>query len=121
MGAHSSRFCVSGSFDFPPTRDSRSCKIVLVECLTEHGLDHSLTADVQLVCPMVQFFQHVGREVHVHALNWAHHPPLVGEESRNVLAPLGHAGDGFGRDRLLLITKYLHKVPAPGWLTSRES
>src|SRR5271165_2475088 len=121
MGAHSSRFCLSGSFDFPPTRESRSCEIVLVQRLTEHGLDHCLAADVQLIRLLVKFFQHGRGEVHIHPLNGGHHSPLVGEESRNVLAPFGHAGDGFGRKRLLLTTSALHTVPVPGWLTSRES
>ena len=95
----------------PPTdRRRRSRQIVLIERLANQPLDHRLPADVQILGPLVQFFEHGSCEIHVDSLNWGHHPASIRKELRNIATLLGETRDGFRRYRYPLPTSVLHKA-----------
>jgi hypothetical protein len=62
---------------------------VLIKSLSDQCLDYRLTAHVQVLSGLIQFFQHPGSDVHVHALNRLNHPALALEEPGNVLSLIG--------------------------------
>ena len=65
------------------------CQVVLVESLPDQRLDDGLTAHVKVLSSLIQFLQHAGREIHIHALNRLHHTALTPEKTGNVLALIG--------------------------------
>src|SRR5437867_4107096 len=65
------------------------CQVVLVESLTDQRLDDGLTAHVKVLSSLIQFLQHAGCEIHIHALNRLNHAALALEETGNVLALIG--------------------------------
>ena len=80
----------------------RSGHVALVQSLADQGFDDRLPADVQFLGEAFQFFEHGGGEINIHTLDWFHHAAGIGEEARNILAVVRHAGDGFGRCRFFL-------------------
>ena len=95
--------------------------MALVESLAHQGLDDRLPADVEILGGALELFEHGGGKVHVHALDGFPHFAGIGEEARNILAVVRDASNGFGRDRLLLTVRVLHKVLALRWLPSTKS
>jgi hypothetical protein len=88
----------------------RAGEVALVEGLADEGFDNGLAADVEFLGGVFQFFEHGGGEIDVDALDGLHHLSGVGEETRNVLAAVGHAGNGFGGERFFPRMRSLHKV-----------
>jgi len=96
----------------------RPGQVALVQSLADQGLDDRLPADVEFLGEAFQFFEHGGGEINIHTLDWLHHAAGIGEEARNILAVVRHAGDGFGRCRFFLTSSVLHKVfVLPGLLS----
>src|SRR5271169_83147 len=104
-----------------PLRAVSPRQILLIERLANESLNHCLTADIQFLSGPVQLFQHAGREIHVHPLDWTHHLTLVGEEPGHVPAAVGEPRNGFCGCCFSLLMSALHKVAAPAWWPSRES
>ena len=84
--------------------------MALIEALAEQRFDDGLAADVQLLCEAVQLVEHGGGEIHVDALDGLHAAAGIGEEPRDILAAIGHAGDGFGGYGLFLTRRVFQKV-----------
>ena len=76
--------------------------VTLVQSLADEGLDDRLPADVEFLGEAFQFFEHGSGEINIHALDRFHHAAGIGEEARNILAVVRHAGNGFGRCRFFL-------------------
>ena len=84
--------------------------MVLIERLSDKGLNYRLATHVQLGSGMVEFLQHRGCEINVDPLNRLHHLATVGEETRNILPAVRHLGDGLSRNVLLGFTRLHHIV-----------
>jgi hypothetical protein len=69
---------------------------VLIEGLPDERLDYGLTAHVQVLRGLIQFLQHAGSDIHIHALNRLDHAALALEEMRNVLALIGQSRNRLG-------------------------
>jgi hypothetical protein len=78
----------------PSARSSRP--LALVQSLANQCLDDGLPANVEIPGGALEFFQHGGAKIHVHALDRFSHLAGVGEKARNILSPVRHPGDGFG-------------------------
>ena len=76
--------------------------VALVQSLADQGFDDRLPADVEFLGEAFQFFEHGGGEINIYTLDRFHHAAGIGEEARDILAAVRHAGDGFGRCRFLL-------------------
>ncbi len=105
----------SNSAYAPGSWASASRQVALIERLPNEGFDHCLAADVQLLRGAVQFLQHGGSKIHIHPANRFHHPTGIGEEPRNVLAPIGAPGDLLCRVYLSASIRSLHKAAASKW------
>jgi hypothetical protein len=70
--------------------------VLLIQRLTDECLDYRLTADIQLLCSAIEFFEHAGGEVNVHPLHRALHPSSVREEPGNILTTVCKPCDRFG-------------------------
>ena len=84
--------------------------MVLIERLSDKGLNYRLATHVQLGGGMVEFLQHRGCEIDIDPLNRLHHLATVGEETRNILPAVRHLGDGLSRNVLLGFTRLHHIV-----------
>jgi hypothetical protein len=62
---------------------------MLIESLPDERFDNGLAAYVKIPGRPIQFLQHGGREVHIHALNWLNHAARALEETRNILPLIG--------------------------------
>ena len=84
------------SLSLPRSGLASCCQIMLVKRLPDQGLDYRLAANVQFLCRVIQFVQHRRRKVYIHPLNWTHYLPRVCEKTRDVLSPIGEAGNVLG-------------------------
>jgi hypothetical protein len=60
-----------------------------VERLTDKGLYHGLAAHIEPFSGSVQFLQHCGGEIHIHALNGLNHAAPALEETSYVFPLIG--------------------------------
>src|SRR5450759_5304610 len=65
------------------------CQVMLIESLPDQCLDDRLTAHIEVLSSLIQFLQHAGSDVYVHALNRLNHAALALEEMGNFLAAVG--------------------------------
>jgi hypothetical protein len=72
---------------------------MLIESLPDQRFDDGLTAHIQVPSGFVQFLQHVGGKVDIHALNRLDHAAFTLEKARDILAPISHLSDLFGCHR----------------------
>ena len=96
-------------------------KILPVQTLANQRLDHSLAADVQLLCGSVQLFQHGGRKIDIYALNRLHHLSGIREKTRNILSSFRKAGNRLGSVSSRFFTRALHTTSFPPWSISTVS
>src|SRR5262249_40406835 len=94
------------------TGPARCGQIILVKRLPNYGLDYRLAANVQLLCSVVQFVQHLRSEVYIHPLDRAHHASRVCEKPRDILSLFRKTRNALGRHRLPFMSS-LHRAVAP--------
>jgi hypothetical protein len=83
-------------------------QIMLIESLPDQRLYDGLAAHVEVPGRFIEFLQHAGRDVDVHALNRLNHAALALEKTGKVFALIGQAGYCIGRKRSGRSTSFLH-------------
>jgi hypothetical protein len=100
-------------------------EVVLVQRVTNEGLDEGLPADIQFRRGIVEFTQHRRSKVDIHSLHgglpWPHHATFSRKRPGNVLAFVGALRDLFGCDCARAMMRFLHQVSVPPLSPSKAS